>query len=100
MPIPVDSKYINPAYLPIEQSLTFPSAGSTGYLLGWGRKYANRNLTTYNRYIQQVELKTLNLESGPCMGIFNIDKDDPSYNVIPSYYIKKLNVYNNLFFVL
>ena len=90
MPIPVDSKYINPAYLPIAQSLTFPSAGSTGYLLGWGRKNVNRNLTAYNRYIQQVELKTLSLQA--CNNTYSLIETDPSYNVFFSNYIKMKNL--------
>ena len=90
MPIPVDSKYINPAYLPIEQSLTFPSAGSSGYLLGWGRKYANQNLTTYNRNIQKVELTTLSLQT--CNNTYLFNETDPSYNVFFSNYIKMKNM--------
>ena len=79
LPIPVDSKYINPAYLPIAQSLKFPSVGSRGYLLGWGRNNANLSLTTFNRYIQQVELATLNIQA--CNRTFSFNETDPSYNV-------------------
>ena len=79
LPIPVDSKYINPAYLPIAQSLKFPSVGSKGYLLGWGRNNANLNLTTFNRNIQKVELTTLNIDA--CNRTFTFNGTDPSYSV-------------------
>ena len=79
MPIPVDTKYINPAYLPITQSLTFPSVGTPGYLLGWGRNNANLSLTTFNRYIQKVELKTLNMQA--CNRTFTFNGTESSYSV-------------------
>ena len=77
MPVSVDSKYINPAYLPLKQSLTFPPVNSTGFMLGWGQNNVNSSITTQNRYLQKVELT-----SSPCKELYTITATDAPYSVI------------------
>ena len=82
MPVPVDSKYINPAYLPLKQSLTFPPVNSTGFMLGWGQNNVNSSITTQNRYLQKVELTSSSVLAAPCKDLYTITATDAPYSVI------------------
>ena len=81
MPVPVDSKYIIPAYLPLKQSLTFPSVGATGIVLGWGHNNQMLNVTTTNRYLQRLELTLLNINASPCKENYTFNQTDVNYSV-------------------
>ena len=81
MPVPVDSKYINPAYLPQRSSLTFPPVRSTGYVLGWGQNDVNLTITTNNRYLQELKLTTFNPSGLHCRNSHYFNTTDAPYSV-------------------
>ena len=88
MALPVDSKYISPAALPLKQSFTFPPIDSLGYIVGWGRSNSNLDTTTYNRYLRKNLLKAVDLNGTMCRDIdfgYKVNGTDALYNVILKY---------------
>ena len=66
----------------MRRSLTFPSVGSIGYVLGWGRNNANINITTYNRYLQKLELTIFDMNTSACNNTYTLDQKNAAYGVI------------------
>ena len=81
MPVAVDSKFINPAYLPQRKTLTFPSVGSTGYILGWGHDNADLSINTNNRFLRRIQLKTYDSASPTCRRAHYFNTTDAPYSV-------------------
>ena len=77
MPVPVDSKYINPAHLPRRQTLSFPKVNQTGYMLGWGQKDANYLNPVNNNLLQEIKLTTANRATSPCNDLYPSNSDAP-----------------------
>ncbi len=84
LPIPVDSKYLNPARLPesFPTATSFPKVNRTGFMIGWGQNSSNLLDTTNNNLLQKIVLTTSNRSTLPCNVSYPYTSyEDASYSV-------------------